>query len=297
MGKCYSVVVPTKETVRAYYYLAKPGIIYGNSINAAAGFMLASAGDISFLRLVQALIGIALVMASACVFNNIIDRNIDANMVRTKQRALVTGAVPVSKALSFGAVLGTLGFTTLSLYTNQLTVLLGIIALVDYIVFYGIAKRRSAFGTIVGSVAGALPPVAGYVAVTGQFDAGAWILLLIFALWQMPHFYAIAMYRYDDYKKARLPVLPLARGTRATKMQVLAYIVAFIVACSLLTVRGYTGYIYLVVAGATGLYWLWVGASNYNKLPDKEWGRKMFFFSLVVTLVLAVMLSVGPILV
>jgi protoheme IX farnesyltransferase len=290
-------MVSAKQTLRAYYYLVKPGIIYGNSINAMAGFLLASAGDIQFLYLIQTLFGIALVMASACVFNNFIDRNIDDKMKRTKQRALVTGKISIQNALIFGTVLGILGFTILSLYTNQLTVWLGVIAFVDYIALYGIAKRKSVLGTIVGSVAGALPPVAGYTAVTGHFDEGAWILLLIFGLWQMPHFYAIAMYRYDDYKKAGLPVLPVIKGTRAAKAQVLVYITAFILACSLLTVRGYTGYIYIIVVGATSLYWLWLGVSNYNKLPDEKWGRKMFLFSLVVTLVVAVMLSVGSVLV
>ncbi len=291
-----SVRVTIKETIRAYYYLTKPGIIYGNSVNAAAGFLLASAGDIDFLHLFETLAGIALVMASACVFNNFVDRNIDDKMARTEKRALVTGTISTSNALAFGAMLGILGFTILSFYTNQLTVWLGVIAFVDYLVFYGIAKRKSVFGTIVGSVAGALPPVAGYTAVTGHFDAGAWILFFIFVLWQMPHFYAIAMYRFDDYKKAGLPVLPVVKGTQQAKIQVLAYIVAFIIACSLLTVGGYTGIVYLIVVSLVGLYWLWIGVKNYNKLSDKAWGRKMFLFSLVVTLVVAIMLSVGPVL-
>ncbi len=295
--KCYSTGVSVKETIRAYYYLTKPGIIYGNSINAAAGFLLASAGHIDFLLFVETLAGIGLVMASACVFNNYIDRNIDDKMARTKNRALVKGDIAVNSALAYGVMLGILGFTILAFYTNQLTVWLGVIAFVDYIVFYGVTKRKSVFGTIVGSIAGALPPVAGYTAVTGHLDGGALILFLIYALWQMPHFYAIAMYRYDDYKKAGLPVLPVVKGTRAAKVQVLAYITTFILACSLLTVWGYTGYIYLAVVGLAGLYWLWLGIKNYNKLSDKMWGKKMFLFSLIVILVLAVMLSVGPVLV
>jgi protoheme IX farnesyltransferase len=284
---------------KTYYRLAKPGIIYGNALNIAAGFFLA-AGHLKhfdFWTLVAAMVGSSLVIASGCVFNNFIDRAIDQKMARTKKRALVSGTVSGPAALVYATLLGLLGFAVLAAYTNALTVYVGLVGILFYVVMYSIWKRRSIYGTLVGSVSGAIPPVAGYTAVTGNLDAGAWILFAILALWQMPHFYAIAMYRLDDYASAGLPVLPVKKGMHHTKIQIVGYIAAFIVATSLLTFLGYTGYIYLAVVTLLGLAWLWKGLKGFRAgVDDKGWARKMFFFSLIITLSLDIMLSVGALL-
>jgi protoheme IX farnesyltransferase len=282
--------------IKTYYALTKPGIIYGNALTATAGFLLASKGHIDFWLLLAAVAGTSLVIASACVFNNYIDRGIDAKMARTSKRALVSGLVSGRNAIIYAILLGVAGFALLAVYTNFLVVTIGLVALFDYVVLYGLAKRRSVHGTLVGSIAGAAPVVAGYCAVTDRFDGGAVILFLVLALWQMPHFYAIAMYRFDDYKAASLPVLPVKKGMKAAKIQILLYIVGFIAATSLLTGFGYTGYAYLVVMIGFGLAWLRLGIKGFKTANDKRWARKMFFFSLVIILVLSVMLSVGPVL-
>ena len=281
---------------RKYYALTKPGIIYGNVMTAAAGFLLASKWRIDWGLLAATLVGTSLVIASACVFNNYIDRGIDAKMARTRKRALVEGSIAAQNALVYAVVLGIVGFMILALYVNALVVVIGAVGIVDYVVLYGITKRRFVAGTIVGSVSGAMPVVAGYCAVTGRFDLGATLLFIILALWQMPHFYAIAMYRHDDYKAAGLPVLPVKKGMRAAKLQIVTYIVAFTVVCALLAVFGYTGFVYLAVTVATGAYWLFSGLRDFGTDNSVRWGRKMFGVSLLVILTLSAALAVGSIL-
>ncbi|HUD07130.1 MAG TPA: heme o synthase [Candidatus Saccharimonadales bacterium] len=280
-------------TLKTYYRLTKPGIIYGNLITATGGFLLASKGHIHFLLLLETLIGISLVIGSGCVFNNYIDRGIDKKMSRTSKRALVIGDLSSRAAIIYGTVLGILGTLILSVYTNWLTVCIGLIAFLVYVVFYGISKRRSVHGTVVGSIAGAAPITAGYCAVTGQFNGAAVILFLILVLWQMPHFYSIAMYRFDDYKNAGLPVLPVKKGMYATKLRIIIYIIAYAVAVSLLSIFGYAGYSYLVVTLAFALVWLWLGLKGFRTSNDKLWARRMFFFSLIVIIALPVMLSLN----
>jgi len=282
-----------KDTIKSYYRLTKPGIIYSNVLAVAAGFLLASRGNIDISTLVGSLVGIGLIIASACVINNCIDRKIDVKMDRTKSRALVTGKISVMNAIRFAVVLGILGFDILFFTTNLLTVLLGVIAVVFYVVIYGIAKRKSVHGTLVGSISGALPPVAGYTAVTGQIDIAAVALALIWIAWQMPHFFAIAMYRKRDYARAGIPVLPVVRGMLSAKRQIVFYVVCFIVASSLMTFFGYTGKIYLIVIGLTSLGWLALGIKGFRTQNDSKWARKMFFYSLGVMLILCLMLSIG----
>jgi protoheme IX farnesyltransferase len=284
--------------LKQYYWLTKPGIIYGNVINTLAGFFLASVVAWAFdgWLLVATVLGTSLIIGSGCVFNNYIDRRIDQKMKRTKKRALATGKLPVRNALIFGAVLGIAGFTLLALFVNWLVVAIGAIGYIDYIILYGYAKRKSVYGTLVGSISGSMPPVAGYCAVTGSFDMGAFLLFLLLTAWQMPHFYSIAMYRHKDYEAAGIPVLPVKKGMQHTKVQILVYIIIFTLATLLLTVFDYTGYIYFVVMALLGLAWLRLAIKGFKAVDDEAWARKMFGFSLVVTLTVAVMLPLGALL-
>lgn len=284
--------------LKQYYWLTKPGIIYGNAINTLAGFFLATVVAWKFdgWLLVATVIGTSLVIGSGCVFNNYLDRSIDKKMARTKKRALPTGKISVRNALVFGAFLGLAGFATLALFVNWLVVLIGVIGYIDYIILYGYAKRKSVHGTLVGSISGSMPPVAGYCAVTGTFDTGALLLFLLLTAWQMPHFYSIAMYRHKDYKAAGIPVLPVVKGMQHTKVQILAYIVIFTAATLLLTPFGYTGWFYFVVMAALGLAWLRLALKGFKAADDVSWARKMFGFSLIVTLTVAVMLPLGALL-
>ncbi len=279
--------------IKTYYQLTKPGIIYGNAITAAAGFFLAAKAHINFGLFLVMLIGLSLVIASGCVFNNCIDRDIDAKMARTKNRAMVKKLVPVQNAIVFATLLGLIGFFLLALYTNFLTVILGFIGFFFYVIMYGIGKRRSVHGTVIGSISGALPPVVGYCAVSNNFDIGALLLFLILVFWQMPHFYAIAIYRLHDYASAGIPVLPVKKGIFITKIQIVLYAIAFIAACVLLTVFKVTGYTYLVLITLLGLGWLAFGINGFRTKDTTRWAKKMFLFSLVIILSLSILLSLN----
>ncbi|HEV7454096.1 MAG TPA: heme o synthase [Candidatus Saccharimonadales bacterium] len=283
---------------KKYYRLTKPGIIYGNALNTAAGFFFASAyrRELHLWTLVAVLIGSSLVIASGCVINNYIDRGIDVKMERTKKRALVQGTISGQTALIYGGILGVAGFAVLALCTNWLTVSAGLLGYFFYLVMYSIFKRRSAYGTLIGAVSGATPPLAGYLAVTNNLDAGAVIIFLILIYWQMPHFYAIAIYRLKDYTAAGIPVWPAKRGIQNAKVQMVLYILAFTVAAASLTVFGYTGFTYFGVVMGLGLAWLLRALEGFKVRDDAAWARKMFFFSLIVTLVMCAILSVGPLL-
>lgn len=281
---------------RSYYYLTKPGIVYGNMLPAAAGFFLASRSGLNLLLLITMLLGLALVIASACAYNNVLDRRIDAAMARTRRRALVSGAVSVRSALIYATVLGTVGFALLALGTNAPTVGVAAAGIIDYVLLYGWAKRHTPLSTLVGSVSGAVPPVVGYVAVTGRLDTAAWLLFFILVTWQMPHFYAIAIFRRDDYAAARLPVLPVVREARTVKIQMLLYIIAFTLAVSGLTVSGYTGFTYLVIALILALTWLAFAVRGFRAGNNATWARQLFFVSLIILTVECIAISVGPIL-
>lgn len=283
----------TSSQVKQYYQLTKPGIIYGNLISAAAGFLLGSRWHVHPILLLATLLAIACIIASACVFNNYIDRNIDAKMPRTKNRALVTKTVSVRSALMFATLLGIVGFIVLILFTNPLTVLMGIIAYVDYIVFYAIGKRKSVYGTIIGSIAGAMPLVAGYTSATNTFGIGGLLLFAILVIWQMPHFYAIAIYRLKDYENAMLPVLPVEKGIATTKIQIVSYVGVFIIATLLLTFFKFTGILYFIVMTISGFSWLLFGISGFFATDNKQWARKMFFASLLVLLLFSLMISIN----
>jgi heme o synthase len=248
-------------------------------------------------RFVAFIVGTSLVIACGCVINNYIDRGLDKHMARTKHRSLVTGKIPLRRAVVYGIILGIIGFRLLLIFTNHLTALVGLIGLFFYLVMYSFWKRRSWLGTAVGSISGATPIAAGYTAVTSRFDTAALLLFLTLVFWQMPHFYAIAMYRAKDYRAAGLPVLPVKKGFRRTKLELLVYIVLFTASATSLTIwRHDTHYVYMGIMLVVGLYWLQEGIAGFNAPDNAKWARHMFFFSLIALLIFCVSLSVGAIL-
>jgi len=281
--------------IKTYYLLTKPGIIVGNAITVAAGVALASKGNLDFWLFLETLVGLSLVIASACVFNNYIDREADKKMERTKNRALAKGMISVNRALIFAILLGIVGFVILSLYTNLLTVLCALAGFLIYVVLYSFWKYHTTYGTIIGSIAGAVPPVVGYTAVTNHFDFGAFLLFLILVLWQMPHFYSIAMYRFDDYTAASIPILPIKKGVSITKIHMLCYIIAFILTSLMLFFFGYTGHIYLIIATIFGISWLLLCMKGFKSQNTKRWGRQMFVLSLFVVTALCVTMAIDVI--
>jgi protoheme IX farnesyltransferase len=281
------------DVIKNYLLVTKPGIILGNLVSAAAGFFLASRGRIDMAVLLSTFIGITLVVASGCVFNNCIDRNMDREMIRTCDRVLAKGLMSVKVAVFYASSLGVAGTALLWVATNMLCVVIVLAGFTIYVGLYSLyLKRNSVFGTLIGSLAGAAPALAGYCAVGNRFDMGAVILLSIFSLWQMPHCYAIAIFRLRDYTAAAIPVLPVRQGIAAAKKHIVGYILAFVAATLMLTFGGYTGYRYLAVAAAMGLSWLYVAWTGYRTSDERIWAQRLFVFSLLTIFVLSVMMSI-----
>ena len=281
---------------KRYYQLAKPGIVYGNAFTTIAAYLYASRWHLIGPLFAATVAGIALVIASAAVFNNYIDRDIDRKMARTRERALVAGTISASHALLYATALGLLGAYLLWNYVNLLTAGVALFGFVFYVAIYGFAKRASHWGTVVGSLSGAMPIVVGYTAVTQHFDSQAIILFFILALWQMPHFYAIAMYRLNDYVEAGIPVLPAKKGMHTTKIYIVCYVIAFVAAMASLFVLGHAGYIYLAGVLMVGVWWFLRALHGFRAPDDAAWAQKFFLSSLIVLVSFCALLSVAAIL-
>lgn len=286
-----------RRTLRAYYQLTKPGVLYGNVLTGAAGFLLAAAGDVDWLLFAAAVGGMTLVIAAACVINNYLDRDIDSVMERTKNRPSVVGAIKGSHMVAYGIVLLTLGFATLLLWTNLLVVAIGLIGFVTYVWLYGaLSKRKSVHGTLVGSISGAMPVAGGYAAVSGAVDPGLIIVFLVLFFWQFPEFYSIAIYRRKEYAAAHVPVMTVIKGVRPTIVQIYVYTVLYVISTLLLVMYGYVGIVYLVVMALAGAYWIVLAGKGLTAKNPEAWARRMFRFSMITILLLCVMFAVGPLL-
>ncbi len=267
-----------QSAVRQYYRLAKPGIVYGNTFSLIAGYFycVAAGGSFSILSFAYAVVGTALVMGSACAANNIIDRDIDIYMKRTKERSLVTGKIKPLYAGIFSAVLVAIGLALLALI-NLTVVLLAIVGWILYVIPYTYLKRVTYHATLVGTLPGAVPPLIGYYAAGGTSLTVAIILFLILVTWQMVHFYAIAIFRHAEYAAANVPIITVVKGidTTVSHMQVWAILSALTLALSIF----YADLVYAVLV--TALVGWWLRATVYDTDDPIKWSRKVFFSSLL----------------
>jgi protoheme IX farnesyltransferase len=282
------------QRLRSYVEVLKPERTLANVMTTAAGFLLASAGHLDIELLSATIIGTTLIVASACAVNNATDRSVDARMPRTKRRALVVGTLPLGQVIGLALLCGVIGFGLLIVYVNWLTVLIGAVGYIDYVVFYAWAKRHTVHSTLVGTLSGSAPLVAGYTAVTGSLDLTAWLLALIMLFWQMAHFFAIGVYCVEDYRAGHLPIYSVVRGITKTQRQIIMYIVLFLLTVAALPVGGQVGAVFLIVMLPITLYWLWGAFLPYQ--DSVRWGLSMFGMSLTVLLMLSVLLSVGNVL-
>lgn len=256
-----------------------------------AGYLLASGDFVQFGPLLLTLVGTAFIIASACVVNNYLDRGIDAKMARTRERVLAAARLPVWQALVYAAALLASGVSLL-VNVNKLTAAIGLAGWLAYTILYSLAKRRSHHGTLIGTISGATPPVAGYAAVTNQLDTTAGLLFLLLVCWQMAHFYAIALYRLKEYKAAAIPVLPLVKGPSRTKTEIVVYILGFWLVGLLLAAYGPAGATFVGLISVISLIWL-NRISTYSGLQPEEWGRQKFRFSLQAILIICLGLSLN----
>lgn len=240
------------------------------------------------------MLSMSLIIGAGCVFNNVIDQDIDGVMARTKNRPLVVGTVSEKAALLYGALLAILGALLIYFTTNLLTTIIALIGLFFYVIVYSLfLKRKSTYGTIIGGIAGAVPPVVGYCAVTNQFDIGAFLLFLILFAWQIPHFYAISIYRLSDFRAARIPILPVKKSIYYTKVSMVLYIIVFSIAAVMPILFGYVGIYYFLVATILSVSWLGLGIKGLISIDNERlWARKMFILSIIVITVLCLMMGI-----
>ena len=285
--------------LKEYYRLAKPGIVYGNLLTTVAAYLYVSRWHIigwTWVNFLATVFGLGLVIASACVFNNYLDRNIDQKMQRTRDRALVSGLISSEMAILFGCILCLFGFVLLICFVNILTSIVALVGFLVYVFAYTFSKRTTAWATEIGSIAGATPIVVGYTAFADRLDATALILFLTLVFWQMPHFYGIALRRLDEYRAAGIPILPITRGVQETKRWMLVYIFAFALAIFAFTYFHYAGYAYLVVIEVAALVWFWRCLEDFGASDVPTLGFRAFVVSLVVLVVFSAMLSVAALL-
>ncbi|CDZ16349.1 Protoheme IX farnesyltransferase [Candidatus Johnevansia muelleri] len=274
------------------FLLIKPGIILGNLISVSCGFFLASKGSIDKKLFFYTILGSALIIASGCVLNNYIDQDIDRKMVRTHKRMLAKRSIYENYVIIYGCILGILSICILYIFTNILSLSFALIGYIIYVILYSIYfKRCSVYGTILGGVAGAIPPLIGYCAVINKVNIEAIILFMIFFVWQIPHFYAIAIFRITDYISASIPVLPVKKGISNTKNNILIYVLIFTITDLLLSIMGYTGYIYFIISIIMGIYWIYLNLLGYKHCIS-YWSKKMFNFSIIIIIVLSLIMSI-----
>lgn len=282
----------------ALYRLTKPGVTYGNLITTVAGYLFAANGHIIWHVFLGLTFGTWCIIASACVINNYLDQDIDILMTRTKNRPLLTGEVTGKQAVIFGTLLGIVGTIVLILSTNWWVVGVGTFGWIVYVWLYGaLGKRQSVHGTLVGSVSGAAPILAGYVAVSHELDSAAVLLFLILFFWQMPEFYSIAIYRKNEYAKAGVPVSSVIRGVAATKRQIFVYTILTVLCMLLLGATPLAGFSYFITALILSARWLLIAAEGLLTSDDDAWAKSNFHYALVVLVVFSVIISINPYLV
>ncbi len=274
--------------------IIKPGIIFGNVVTLCGGYFLAvQTYGFHFFNFCASLLGMIGVIACGCILNNCIDRDIDKLMERTKKRLIATDNLSIKIALLYALAFGVSGFLLLYLGTNVLTMLIAFIGLLAYVVTYTLwLKRSSVFGTVIGAVAGAVPPVVGYTAVTGQFNLVAFVLFLILFCWQMPHFFVIAIRYSDDYASARIPVLPLKRSMTYTKFNILIFVILFFLVTMLLPILGVTHLFYLFTESFLGIIWIGMSLWGFFVENDVAWARNLFLFSIINITLLSIAMGI-----
>ena len=276
--------LPTLSVFRQFYALTKPRVIQLIVFCALIGMVLAVPGMPTLSQIGLAAVacfGIWLVAAAAAAFNCIVEQGIDAKMKRTAWRPTARGELSNTQTLLFSAVLGVAGSALLYVWVNPLTMWLTFATFVGYAVIYTvILKPLTPQNIVIGGASGAMPPVLGWAAMTGDVGPEALILFLIIFLWTPPHFWALALYRVEDYRKSGLPMLPVTHGSEFTRLQILLYTFVLFAACLLPFVYGMSSWLYLVAAVVLGIGFCLYAWQLLREYSD-ELARRTFRFSLI----------------
>jgi protoheme IX farnesyltransferase len=269
-----------------YLELTKPGVVALLVFTAVVGMLLAVPGLPPWPPLVFGTVGIGLAAGSAAAINHLLDRRIDAIMMRTAHRPLPTGGLGARQVLVFALALGVLAMAILALLVNVLTAVLTFASLIGYAVVYTLyLKRATPQNIVIGGAAGAAPPVLGWTAVTGEVHGHALLLFLIIFVWTPPHFWALALYRREDYARADIPMLPVVYGEAFTRWHVLFYTVLLVLVTVLPWLTGMSGLFYLGGALVLGAGFLWY-AARLLKPPDEQFAMATFRYSIIYLMAL-----------
>ncbi|HCG7551020.1 heme o synthase [Vibrio parahaemolyticus] len=279
-----------KRLGSTYLKLTKPKVVALMLVTAIVGMSLAPVTDFPWIQASIGLIGIGLMAGSAAAFNHLIDRRIDARMARTHTRPLPSGDTnPLSVAI-FAVAIGVVGFVLLYALVNALTAWMTFLSLLGYAVVYTMyLKRATPQNIVIAGIAGAMPPLLGWTAVTGELHGNAWLLVMIIFIWTPPHFWALAIHRVEDYRKVDIPMLPVTHGIEYTKTSILLYTVLLTLVCVMPVLVGMVGFIYLFSAlllNAGFIYHAW----KLKFAPEPNSAIETFKFSIYHLLALFVAL-------
>ena len=268
------------KLIRSYYLLCKPNVVYMMLICALVGMLLAEDSVSSISTIIVALVGIALCSGSAAAINQVIDRNADAAMTRTDKRPLPQGELSVFHASSFAFVIGILGALVLYIYINTLTMVLTLASLIGYAFIYTVyLKRATPQNIVIGGLAGAAPPLLGWTAISNTIDPYALLLVLIIFVWTPPHFWALAIYRKEEYAKESIPMLPVTHGVAFTKLQIVLYTIILFIVSVLPYIVLMSGFVYLISAIVLSSIFMYYSIKLYFS-DDDAVAMKTFNFSI-----------------
>ena len=272
--------------------LTKPKVVALMLLTSVIGMLLATPGVPSWWILLFGNLGIGLLAGSAAVVNHVVDQKIDTVMARTRRRPVATGRIAPFDAIVFATLLACAGMAVLMMLVNHLTAWLTLASLVGYAGVYTLfLKRATPQNITIGGLAGAMPPLLGWTAVTGQVEGHALLLVLIIFAWTPPHFWALAIHRKEEYARAGIPMLPVTHGNRYTELHILLYTLMLLAASLLPFVTGMSGGIYLLGALALGLRFVWY-AIRLLRGDDRRVALNTFKYSITYLMALFVVLLV-----
>lgn len=286
-----------KATFRDYISIMKWGITISNVMATFAGMWVSSQGHPNPLELLYTLVGTAAIVAGGAALNNYYDRDIDQRMPRTQKRAVAQGKVSPGAALALGLSMSAAGLAVLYFLVNWQSAACAFVGLFVYSYLYTVwFKRHTTLNTVLGGVSGAMPPLIGWAAGSGgSLGLAAWCLFFTFFLWQPPHFLPLAMKKTEDYRAAGIPMLPVVRGFRETKRQIVIYTAAMVPVSLMLTTLHVEGWIYFIVMAALGIIFLVKAIQGLfiREENDLAWASNLFRFSLLYLMAFCVVLVVS----
>ena len=269
------------ENLKAFFALCKPRVNALIVFTAVIGMFLATPGMVPIDLLISAIIGIGFVSGAAAAFNCLIEEKIDARMARTRGRPLPMGKVSQQETMFFASVLGGLGLLILFYFVNFLTMWLTAVTFFAYAVIYTIfLKPATPMNIVIGGASGAMPPVLGWAAVNNALSPEAWILFLIIFCWTPPHFWALALYRREEYAKVDMPMLPVTHGEKFTLLHIVLYTIILVIVTMMPFSIGMTGLIYLFFATILNAIFLYYVVMLYRNYSDKL-SMKIFRYSIL----------------